>query len=665
MIFQERRIEYLEQGTFLCAFVLDDNNKRLRIVNQKGRELNLPHSRVMHVDLLRSQVPDGREERVRQLEETALVRSRLAGEISLVDLWEVVREEPGQTLGVEFAAELVFGQPASDDQMAAFVRALFGDKIFFKYKDRRVLVHSEEVVAQLSERLAREEEKSRLLQHGARSLAKLARGEDPGIWPERQRCIALVRDFYLFDKDAEEAALAAQLQREAGLTAPHAVFDLMVAIGVWNRNENIMLLRQGVPVAFAPEVVAEATAITALSTEEMLARGYEDLRHLPLFTVDGPQTRDHDDALHLEKRPDGSFLVGIHIANVAAYVAPGSLLFEEARQRVTSIYLADAQVPMLPPVLSEGLCSLFAGEDRPALSFLVELTKNGEIRGTRVVPSLVRVSRQMTYDEVDGVVDTDETFVALYRLAQLLQRHRVDNDALIMPFPDVQIDIGDDGEVRAITLADSDSPGRMMIAEFMVLANSVAAQYLADCQVPGLFRGQGRPGQRMVREPQHNLFLNLRQRKHLAPGQLVTSPVPHSGVGVPSYTTATSPIRRFLDLVVQHQILAQAAGRNMCFPEAELAGFAGEISRAQSRVNLVRQHRHRYWLLRYFEKRIGQYFDALMLGKGKKRVQVVLTDFLLEGDLAPNQAITARPGEMVRVKIARAVAMDSILRLDW
>ena len=664
MSLQSRLIEFLDQGDFLTALVLEDNNtKRLRILTQKGREVNLPLSRVVHAGRGPVSVTPIREDRLRLLEESAALRKKLAEQVDLEELYEVVQEEAGKELSIDFLAELCFGAEPDDDQQAAFLRAAFADRFFFKYKNNRLLVHSREIVEQLREKFRREGEKKALLQQGAKILQQLREGSTVPDWPEREYCLELIKQYYLFGSDAEDSDIAQQLLKSAGLTGPHDALFLLVKAGVWDKHENIPLLRQKLPICFSGEVLTAAAELTHPDASVFLAEGYRDFRHLPLITIDGAQTRDRDDALHLERTADG-FRVGVHIADVARYLAPGSILFREAEKRISSIYFADGQIPMLPPSLSEGLCSLLAGEERPVMSFLAELTPAGDIVRSEIVPALVSVKRQMTYDEFDRQVGMDEDLTQLYRLSKELQRGRVRANALILPFPDVIVQIFE-GEVERIELAPVDTPGRSMVAEFMVLANSIAARYLAERAVPGLYRSQGPPGQRLVREPQKDLLLNYRQRKHLAPGQLSTEPLPHSGVGVPQYTTVTSPIRRFLDLVMQHQLFNQIRGEGVLFQEHMLRDFAGSINQTQARINLVSQQRHRYWLLRYLERHVGRRFSALVTGKGPRRVQILLVDFLLDADLPPNRAMAVRPGDTITVRLAKANALDAQLRFEW
>jgi exoribonuclease II len=662
MILLGKIIEYVEQGRFICALVLEDQNKRLRVLNQNGREVNLPFSRVVHQTKAKYPAGDSREETGKLLRATAEIRQALMAEVDLAELWELARESPELTFTPEFLTELAFGE-AGDDRVAAFLRCVFEDRLYFKYKEGKVIAHAAEVVAQLQLRLEKERRQEALLTSGARGLMQLAQGPPPNDWPERETCLRLVRDYYLFDNEAPESETARELLKRAQLTRPHDPYHLLIRAGLWQPHENIHLLRQELPVDFAVEALALAASFSEPDPETLAGAGRRDLRHLPLLTIDGAATRDYDDALHLEKRGE-NFLVGIHISDVAHYVKPGDPLFTEATRRTTSIYLCDRQVPMLPPAISEGICSLIAGRPRAAVSFLVLLSPEGEVLDFDFTPSLVRVERQLSYGQADKMIATDQELKTLAALSLKLRQKRVEKGAMLLPIPDVDIRIRG-GEEIEIKLMEVDTPSRTLVAEFMVLANSLGAQFVADRQAPGLFRSQEPPRKVLSSGMEKNLLVNFLQRRCLAPGRLGTSPQPHSGVGVMMYTTVTSPIRRLLDLIMQHQLKSLARGRGALFSENELQEMAGIITATQSRVGLVRQLRHRYWLLRYLEKHRGERLEALVLARGPKRVQVLLIDLLLESDLPLTQAVRAQPGDRVTVAIGQVNALENFLRLDW
>jgi len=657
-----RIVEYIEQGKFICAISLEEENRRLRLLNQNGREVKLPIARVLH-QTNRPFSATTREAAQELLHEVNRNRHDLATAINLEELWELVSSEGKESFPPEFLAELSFGAKVDEDQVAAFLRAVLEDRFFFKFREGRIVVHPPEMVGQMREKAAQARDEERFFADCVAGLDDLRRGERPVESAGFGKCLQILADHYLFGGESATDGQAREIIKLGQIHGVEEIHQLLVAAGFWQPHENLGLLKHQVPVAFSAEALAEADACQEPSAAELLAEGYRDFTDLPLLTIDGETTRDYDDALHIERRGT-DFLVGIHVADVARYVKPGSALFAEARQRATTLYFPDSRVPMLPEALSEGVCSLICDRVRPVTSVMVQLSASGEVLDYSVRRAMVKVRRQLSYTFVDQELERDEELRGLARLAGLLRERRIVGGALLMPIPDVLIDISEDGKV-AVRLADGDSGGRALVAEFMVLANSLFAAYVADRQVPGLFRGQNEPHRRLFQGFQRDLQLNFRQRRFLQPAKITTRAQPHSCVGVMQYTTMTSPIRRFFDLVMQHQVMNMLRGQGARFEEHELEGFIAEIIRFQSRAGLVRRLRHRYWLLRYLEAREGERLEVLVVDRGPRRVNVVLTEILMEADLPVTSGVKAEPGAKVMVRLAKVKPREDLLRLEW
>jgi exoribonuclease-2 len=319
---------------------------------------------------------------------------------------------------------------------------------------------------------------------------------------------------------------------------------------------------------------------------------------------------------------------------------------------------------MLPRHLSQGICSLIQGELRAAFSFMILLSPEAEVLRVRISPSIIKVARRLTYEEADELMDTDPELQILDMLRKKLRAKRIEAGALLLPFPDVNIFIDTNGKVN-VSLNPSDTAARTLISEMMILANSEAARYVADRMAPGLFRSQPAPKQRLINGDDDSLFLNTRQRKQLARGELLTYAKDHSGLGVSQYTTVTSPIRRLLDLVMQHQLHSIVRRQALKFPEEMCKDFITVITNTLARANGVKQLRHRYWLLKYLEDRRGQYVDALVIESGPKRVGLILTDILMDVDLPTPGGRRPAPDSLVKVKVAKVDALQNTLQMEW
>jgi exoribonuclease-2 len=659
-------IEYLDSGRFICGLVLQNTNNRLRLLNQNGREMNLPASRVVTTSKMKHSVDGSRENRVSLLKEMAENRAGLTASIPLEEIWELASEEDQSSFPADFLAELSFGDNLSDDQSAAFLRAVFTDRFFFKYKNDMVSVHTPEQVELLRHQRQKEKEKEAILTDGAANLRAIMAGDTITAeqWPDRDRILSWIVDFVLFGSEAEQVDMVRQLLKAAELHRPNDARDLLIQAGVWHRDENIPLLQAEQPVEFSPELLAHAKSIAEPTADELLANPKrKDFRELDIFTIDGASTRDYDDALHVEQLEDG-ILVGIHISDVSYFITPKDPLFLEGMERATSLYFPEGQIPMMPRELSQGVFSLIKDRVRPAISFLVKVSDDGEILSSKIVASVIQVKRQLSYNETDQMMDTDRDLSLLNKVRRQLRLQRVERGALLLSFPDVNVYVNNQGKVT-INLTPSDSPSRNLVSECMILANGVAADYLTAQEAPGLFRSQPPPRKRLISGVRNSLQDIACQRRFLARGELTVHPKPHSGLGLNCYTTITSPIRRFLDTAMQLQIANMIHGKGMLFSVDACKNFAGTIQQKLMRANKVRQQRHRYWILRYLEEQVGNRIPALVVSHGPKRINAILLDCMFDVDLPPNPAFPAEPGDTVEVCITKANALDNILRVEW
>ncbi len=666
MITTGKIIEYLDNGKFICGFVTELQPKRVHLVNQNKREVKLPLSRIIHCSQQSHAINTNRDTLVKILQNTNASRISLMKEIDLEEIWEITCDEERSSFDPSFLAELVFGEEASDDRVSAFLRSVFLNKIFFKYKEGKIKVHSRDQVESFRRQAEKAQEIITFIEKGKSILYLLKEGLTTADVDDSDldSCLKCIQDFYLFGSESKHFVTAKTMLKDAGLNRPHDAYHILIKAGVWNVNENIPLLKNELPVSFSHSAIQLAETLLQSSPQTLYddpAR--KDITHLSPLTIDGATTLDFDDALTLEEQ-DGNYLVGIHISDVAHYVKPGDPLFQEAMNRGTSIYFPESQIPMLPRHLSQGICSLIQGEVRAAVSFMIILSEDAEILKVRIFPSIIKVARRLTYEEADNMMDSDHELSILNSLSRKLRARRIEAGALLLPFPDVNIHIDSHGKVH-VNLGATDTPARILISEMMILANSETARYVSDRITPGLFRTQEPPKQHLVHGEDNDLFINTRQRKQLSRGELLTTPKRHSGLGVNQYTTITSPIRRLLDLVMQHQIHSLVRREEPCFTEEMCKDFTSVISRTLANANSVKQQRHRYWLFVYLRDRQGQSLDALVIESGPKRVIMVLIDILFDIDLPTPSGQKPAPGSTVKVKVVKSDPLDNAVRFDW
>ncbi|RUM87371.1 MAG: hypothetical protein DSZ24_06230 [Thermodesulfatator sp.] len=654
---RDRMAEVIQHGRPQAAFVLGQKGKRLRVLLPSGKEDTVSSGQTLL--LSRKVYPRlSRQEILDLLNESEARRRRLAQELDLAEIWELVVGEAENFDPYELA-ELYFGSQVEEDQVAALVRAVLEDRLYFRLRDGRISVHSREEVERLLLARKREEERLRRLSLGESFLQALMRGETPP--PEipqeiREYYLSALRDFCLFGEEAPRAKEVKEILSRLKATGPETPFRLLVKAGIFREDENLEILRLRIPVEFPQEVLQEAES---LAPEEAPR---EDLSALETFTIDAEETRDFDDALSLERRGE-TLVVGVHIADVASVIPPQTRTFAEARRRGQSLYLPEGVIPMLPPVLSEGRLSLRQGESRPAVSFFLHFTPQGKLLQSEIRLTQIRVSRRLTYEEVDqALLQGEEPFRTLYALTKAFQEERRKQGALAVTLPEVVIRV-EDGEIRLERLEFT--PARELVAECMIAANYAAARFLHQKGVPALYRYQKEPLERILREGEEkDLVRAFQQLRFLVRGETGLSPEFHHGLGLPAYTTATSPIRRFLDLVIQHQLRAVLLGRTPPFSEEALREILVELEEVQAATGQVRARTHRYWLLKYLKLHFqGRLVPALVLEVGERRARVLLPDLMLTAELPLPPGHGLKVGEEVRLKIQRVHPRLDILKL--
>ncbi len=354
----------------------------------------------------------------------------------------------------------------------------------------------------------------------------------------------------------------------------------------------IAIAEHGIPDRFPGQAVAEAEAAAATPLGER-----EDLRGIPLVTIDDESARDFDDAVWAGTDPDGGFRLIVAIADVAWYVRPGSALDEAARERGNSVYFPDRVVPMLPERLSNGWCSLKPGEDRPCLAVHLRIDAQGRKRKHRFVRGLMRSAARLTYNEVQATIegrrppsDSAAPIADLHRAYTALNGARRARGTLDLEIPERRVRLAGDSSIASIERRRTLDAHRL-IEEFMIAANVAAAETLEEGDALCVYRVHDSPDEKKIealRDVLGTLGLNLPRGGALRAGhfsrlldrvagtpeaELVneavlraqaqavysTANIGHFGLALRRYAHFTSPIRRYADLMV-HRLLIAACG---------------------------------------------------------------------------------------------------------
>lgn len=655
-------VEFIDHEKILCAVVLEVKKERLRILAENGREVKLAAGRLSHHSTARIDPGASRVRTLETLRAVAARRRALAAEIDVVLLWETLNEDQ-DWIDLDTMTGLCFpGRPDAHHQ-SAVIRALFDHRLYFRYDGSRFFPASPEDVRQ---RLAREAEAARrrqIVETAARWLKAVRETDAPPAAPAIDAATdleSMLLDYLLHGRDSTHGALVKEILTRSGMAEADGLLPVLVKSGKLTPDVNLDLCRFQTPVAFAAAETAAAEAALAVSRPGGLENGRQDLTHLPLLTIDGQATLDFDDALSLEPL-EGGWRLGVHIADVGTLVARDSVLDAAARQRASSIYMPDRKIPMLPPALAEDGCSLRADRVRPAVSLLVTLDQRLEIVDQGIVASLIRVGEQLTYHDVNLMVDQREDLAQLRHIAAHFRQRRIEAGAVQINVPEVVAALNGSGQV-AVHRLNRESPSRLIVSELMILANWLMAKALAQWGLPAVFRSQPAPRERLYRGEEGTLFQHHMQRKLLSRLVLDTQPRPHVGLGLDAYVTATSPIRKYIDLVTQRQLRA-GLGLEPPYGEEEVARLLQVLAQPLAQVVQIQRNRQRYWLLKHLEGRIGAREEAICLQRRRSSYLVLMPAYMLECDLPLSSGPSLNPEDLVQVTIQHVDARRDILRV--
>ena len=654
-------VVFFEQKRILCAVCLEVKGNKIHLLSEENREISLGVNRIVQASSssLKSTLP--RENLVESLKKIVERQRELMGSISIQDLWELIWEERRE-FNLRELAELTFSSEITFDQEMALFRALFEDRLYFKQKGDLYEPREREKVEEIVLQFAREADQARELQDAGQFLARVWAGDPAPPPAKKEEIISLLKELALWGAEAPNHAKGKALLQEAKIPSPGGAFELLVRMGVWGEDENLFLPRHQISQAFPGKVLSEVEEILHQASKGLSPHPQDrDLTFLHPLTIDSEFTRDIDDALSLE-RLGGGYQVGVHITDVATFLNGYNEVFQEAMSRATSIYLPDQRISMIPPSLSEGTCSLIVGEKRRALSFLVTVDGEGRVLESQIVPSIIQVERRLSYDQVDHLLEEmDEEMTTLWRIAQELGQRRLESGAFFIPRPERVIRVNRDREILLLK-RDRESPSQKMVSEFMILANSLAALFLREKQVPAIYRGQMEPREKVSPMEKFDALQAYRLRRIMNRVEISTRPLRHAGLGAEAYLTLTSPIRRFSDLLAEHQILGALRGTPVWTRE-QLEEIIARVGPTLSKVGLVEEISEQYWIRRYLEKKVGSTTTAVILDRFPNRYLIHLEEYILEVDMPAAPGRDFEPGDQVLVRVEKANARAGILKI--
>lgn len=457
-------------------------------------------------------------------------------------------------------------------------------------------------------------------------------------------------------RSGDRVAVKVMFRGDGRLSAQGAITQIFGRNGTMEASIAAILHENGITVPFPDEVLRQADACGDTVDPAEAARRM-DLREKLIFTIDGDDARDFDDAVSLEPMENGHMLLGVHIADVSHYVTPGSPLDDEAYRRGTSVYYPGHVVPMLPVALSNGICSLNPDVDRLAFSAFLEVDKDGRCHKSQFAKTVIRSKARMTYRKMNEIFDGNEerraeyaflteTADRMHALSQAMRRRRMERGALDLDLPEAEILTNESGEPVEVSFR-ARGDAEKMIEEFMLAANEAVAAYMTHRNNPTVYRVHESPDPEKLRvfaqfarpfgyrvdasKPNDTAQLQAvldgakddpRQRalptlllRSLARARYDAECLGHYGLQAKEYLHFTSPIRRYPDLVAHRMLFKAISGQQ--YTKSDWVFCEEAASQSTTRefaADTAERDIDKLYLAAYMEQFIGQDFDGEVSG---------------------------------------------------
>jgi len=677
---------YEQDGKALLAAVTGWKKQKCLLFNMRGREIELNASRLNPLpENLPAEVTSTKEKTgflLSRFEEA----SKASADISIEEIWSLIQEEELDYTCSEIAS-LYFGKEDSKKNLPLML-ALIADSIFFKRKKDRFTPRSLDNVEELKKAREAEELKQAYRERVSSYFQAKIAGDneiDPEAEKEVREWLSLLEKVCAGAgdtdsgkiKDVDEFLKLCRENLDINLKGrrEEQIFYLLKKAKHFHKNSSLCFLRHSLPIDFDDEVLEEARhrpevdSYNSLSEDE---RAYRiNLCDVESITIDDVTTLDMDDALSIEETDTG-YRLGIHISDVASQIIPDSVLDQEAQLRASSVYCPERTVNMFPPRLSTDILSLVPEKPRRCLSCLFNVSRDLQILDFDIRPTLITSSRRYSYDEVEdqpgregGILDR------LYQLAINLETKRLENGALKIPKRMVSVHLVDkdnpgesDFEVKEL---DESSPARSLIGEMMILANGSMAEFAVENNIPLIFRsqeasdeGSGIQENEGKSGPAHEYSM----RAALKRSSVSTTPGPHATLALPAYAQVTSPIRRYLDLCNQRQIINYLQHGEPLYTEEELSQLMAEVQEGLERTMLTTRENRRFWLFKYLVKKRsrGENIRGTVLRTDLKNPLVELDEVYMPVIVKTSRKL--KPADELDLKITHVDPVFDYLKLE-
>lgn len=471
--------------------------------------------------------------------------------------------------------------------------------------------------------------------------------------------IYIPKKYFSGAKDGDKVVVQITVWPQAGRKPEGKIIEVLGPKGEKEVEILSIIRAHGLPEEFPKKVLEEAQKVAVPISQEEIDRRL-DIRDLNIFTIDGEDAKDLDDAISIERLSNGNFKLGVHIADVTHYVHEKSKLDKEALKRATSVYLVDTVIPMLPKTLSNGVCSLNPHEDKLTLSVFMEIDRNGNVKQYDIKETIINSKARMTYTEVSDILENDdeelkakyshvaEDFKTAEVLAKILMERRSRRGAIDFDFPEAKIILTPEGKVSDIKEYERRISNRI-IEEFMLITNETVAEHYFWLNIPFVYRIHETPSPEKMQElgkfvstfgytikgdleevhpkalqsiisaikgKREEEAISTIMLRSLKQARYSPECSGHFGLAAQYYSHFTSPIRRYPDLQI-HRIMKEHLNNKINKKRQEqlvnIVDYASTQSSERERTaDLAERDVKDYYKAVYMEDKVGEEFDGVV-----------------------------------------------------
>ena len=471
--------------------------------------------------------------------------------------------------------------------------------------------------------------------------------------------IYIPKKYFSGAKDGDKVVVQITVWPQAGRKPEGKIIEVLGPKGEKEVEILSIIRAHGLPEEFPKKVLEEAQKVAVPISQEEIDRRL-DIRDLNIFTIDGEDAKDLDDAISIERLSNGNFKLGVHIADVTHYVHEKSKLDKEALKRATSVYLVDTVIPMLPKTLSNGVCSLNPHEDKLTLSVFMEIDRNGNVKQYDIKETIINSKARMTYTEVSDILENDdeelkakyshvaEDFKTAEVLAKILMERRSRRGAIDFDFPEAKIILTPEGKVSDIKEYERRISNRI-IEEFMLITNETVAEHYFWLNIPFVYRIHETPSPEKMQElgkfvstfgytikgdleevhpkalqsiisaikgKREEEAISTIMLRSLKQARYSPECSGHFGLAAQYYSHFTSPIRRYPDLQI-HRIMKEHLNNKINKKRQEqlvnIVDYASTQSSERERAaDLAERDVKDYYKAVYMEDKVGEEFDGVV-----------------------------------------------------